>query len=63
MTFNQQVKCIAECDKGTFGYDCTNKCSTNCLNGLPCNKRTGHCDKECNPGYTESDCNTREFTH
>lgn len=39
LTFNQQVKCIAECDDGTFGYDCRNNCSTNCLNELPCNKK------------------------
>lgn len=61
MTFSQQLKCIAECDNGTFGFDCTSNCSTNCLNELPCNKRNGHCDNGCNPGYTGSDCKTREL--
>lgn len=48
------------CDDGTFGYDCIGKCSTNCLNELPCNKKTGHCENGCNPGYTDNDCSKRK---
>lgn len=40
------------CDDGSYGYDCVNNCSGHCLNGSHCNKQAGHCDKGCNPGYT-----------
>lgn len=51
---------FVECDGGTFGYDCIAICSTNCLNESPCNKKTGHCEDGCNPGYTDSDCSKSE---
>lgn len=47
---------FTECDEGTYGYNCSNNCSDHCLNNSPCNKQTGHCDKGCNPGYTDSYC-------
>lgn len=28
----------------------------------PCNKRSGHCDGGCNPGYTNIDCNKGKFS-
>lgn len=52
----------AECNEGTYGYNCTNKCSGHCLNNSPCNKQTGHCDGGCNPGYTNSNCSEGKFT-
>lgn len=39
-----------ECDDGTYGYDCVNNCSVNCLNNSKCNKQTGHCDEGCDMG-------------
>lgn len=44
---------FSEYDNGTFGYDCLNNYSGNCLNKSPCNKQTGHCDKGCKPRYTK----------
>lgn len=51
---------FVECDDGTFGYDCIAICSTYCLNESSCNKKTGHCEDGCNPGYTDSDCSKSE---
>lgn len=48
------------CDDGSYGYDCVNNCSGHCLNGSHCNKQAGHCDKRCNPGYTNGNCSKRE---
>lgn len=47
---------VKECDDGTFGYDCENKCSGNCQNGAPCDKDNGNCLNGCNPGYTYDNC-------
>lgn len=51
---------FVECDDGTYGYGCANNCSVHCLNDSLCNKQTGHCDKGCDPGYTENDCSKRK---
>ncbi|WAQ98354.1 PTPRZ-like protein [Mya arenaria] len=40
-----------ECDDGQFGKGCSGICG-HCLDGLPCNKRTGYCDQGCTPGWT-----------
>lgn len=47
---------VKECDDGTFGYDCENKCSGNCQNGALCDKDNGNCLNGCNPGYTYDNC-------
>ena len=47
---------VLVCDDGTFGYDCKNNCSGNCMNDSPCNTQTGHCDRGCKPGYTTENC-------
>lgn len=47
---------VIECNYGTYGYNCVNNCSGHCLNYSPCNKQTGHCDDECKPGYTDTNC-------
>lgn len=53
---------ITECSDGTYGYNCLNKCSGHCLYDYPCNKKTGHCDKGCSPGYTtDSACNKGKY--
>lgn len=45
-----------DCDNGTYDTDCINRCSGHCLNNYPCNKQTGHCERGCYPGYTNSNC-------
>ena len=47
---------FVECENGTHGYNCVNKCSGHCMNNYPCNKQTGHCDRGCNPGYNKNNC-------
>lgn len=46
-----------ECEIGTFGKGCSNRCSSQCLDNVPCNLATGHCDKGCATGYVEPFCN------
>lgn len=53
---------VTECIDGTYGYNCINNCSGHCLGDYPCNKQTGHCDRGCNPGYTNMDCSKGRFT-
>ena len=57
------INCFAVvvCEDGTFGYDCINNCSGNCLDDSPCNKQTGHCEGGCKPGYTNVLCNKRIY--
>lgn len=52
---------ITECTDGNYGLNCVNNCSDHCLNDLPCNKQTGHCNGGCNPGYTNGDCSKGKF--
>lgn len=51
-------KSITECIDGTYGENCTQRCSGNCLKNLPCNKQTGICDNGCIPGYTNKNCSS-----
>lgn len=53
---------VIGCDDGTYGYDCGNNCSGHCLNDSSCNKQTGHCDKGCELGYTNTDCSKGKIT-
>ncbi|XP_052791596.1 receptor-type tyrosine-protein phosphatase kappa-like [Mya arenaria] len=46
-----EVQVFAECDDGRFGTGCFGTCG-HCLDGLPCNKRTGYCDQGYAPGWT-----------
>lgn len=46
------------CEMGTFGKSCSNKCSGHCLENVPCNSTTGHCDSGCASGYVQPYCNT-----
>lgn len=55
-----QTKTVVDCDDSTYGYDCINNCSGNCLNGSLYNKQTGHCEKGCNSGYTSKDWSKRK---
>lgn len=49
---------ITECVDGTYGDNCTHRCSGNCLKNLPCNKQTGICNDGCIPGYTNKNCSS-----
>eukprot|EP00105_Crassostrea_gigas_P002395 XP_011414907.2 PREDICTED: receptor-type tyrosine-protein phosphatase epsilon-like [Crassostrea gigas] len=48
---------IFGCVIGMFGKGCNNQCSGNCLDNVPCNLTTGHCDSGCDSGYVEPFCN------
>lgn len=52
---------LTECVDGTFGFNCVNNCSGYCSNDSLCNKQTGHCDRGCKPGYSNSDCGKSKF--
>lgn len=45
------------CENETFGIDCSNHCSGNCLLKNTCNSTNGHCDNGCDSGYLEEFCN------
>ena len=44
------------CPPGTFGPNCINKCSGNCLHHATCDKETGKC-KACSEGWRNDFCN------
>ena len=48
-----------ECEDGSYGYNCVDKCSSNCLHDFPCNKTNGHCEQGCKPGYSKPLCDKR----
>lgn len=48
---------ITGCEIGTFGKGCSNRCSGYCLDNVPCNPTTGHCNSGCASGYEEPFCN------
>lgn len=51
------------CEIGNFGKGCNNQCSGHCLDKVPCNPTTGHCESGCASGYVEPFCNkSMEFT-
>lgn len=45
------------CEIGKIGKGCSNQCSGHCLDNVPCNSTTGHCDSGCDSGYVEPFCN------
>lgn len=47
---------VTECDAGTYGYNCLNRCSGHCSKNSACNKRTGNCDVGCEAGFANYDC-------
>lgn len=58
---NKSIINIA-CSNETYGPGCLFNCSGNCINGEPCDKKTGHCTA-CVDGYIGEQCNiSRSFT-
>lgn len=49
------------CNNGTFGPDCSNHCSGNCLHNVSCNSTNGQCDNGCALGYLEASCNKSKY--
>ncbi|XP_076077726.1 EGF-like and EMI domain-containing protein 1 [Mytilus galloprovincialis] len=47
--------CNTTCSSDTYGKDCLQACSTNCLNPT-CNHINGECIGECNDGWKGLDC-------
>lgn len=52
--------CFVECNDGTYGFYCSGHCAGHCLNESPCNKKSGHCERGCTPGFTNIDCSKRK---
>ncbi|XP_078330762.1 uncharacterized protein LOC111117668 [Crassostrea virginica] len=46
-----------KCSSGTYGKDCTNKCSEYCLHNKSCNHIDGTCTERCQNGYGGNICN------
>lgn len=46
---------LLDCDSGTYGADCNQTCSTNCLFNA-CDRYTGVCNYGCLPGYIMPYC-------
>lgn len=53
-TFYYNILVVA-CDEGTYGTNCSFKCSGNCLDGKACDKVNGNCGS-CAAGYEELKC-------
>lgn len=47
--------CMEGCPNGTFGFQCSKLCNSNC-SGKVCRSRTGKC-VACESGYTGDICN------
>lgn len=52
---------LVGCQDGTFGTNCNGTCG-HCHKGQPCDKETGTCPKECDPGYEGLYCNKSEIS-
>lgn len=54
-------KCsFTECNNGSYGNNCLEKCSANCLN-TPCNHSTGECTDGCKDGWQGFNCSQSLF--
>lgn len=51
--FYSMLLLITVCEIGTFGKGCSYRCRGHCLNNVPCDSTTGHCESGCAPGYAE----------
>lgn len=54
LSFSYLSTSIKECDNGTYGKDCTNKCG-NCQQ-QPCHHTNGTCLSGCSPSYKGETC-------
>ncbi|XP_052791577.1 multiple epidermal growth factor-like domains protein 10 [Mya arenaria] len=55
----QEPSCTLECCNGTYGLGCAYKCGA-CADGTPCNKSTGLCPGECDPGFVGDMCTEKD---
>ena len=46
---------VTECDDGTYGLNCAQKCGV-CRNFVPCNKTDGICQGGCEDGFNGDQC-------
>ena len=46
---------IPVCENGYYGSNCSKQCG-HCLNGQPCDKHIGFCDKGCQPHFQSPLC-------
>lgn len=53
-------KNTSACSDGSYGDNCTNKCSENCFQMTMCNKISGTCGK-CKDGWDSDFCNESKF--
>ena len=52
---------IQACSGGSYGKDCTYRCSGNCWNWEPCNPVDGRC-AQCMAGWENEFCNKSKFS-
>lgn len=45
------------CEIEKLGKGCSNRYSGQCVENVPCNSTTGHCDRGCASGYVQPFCN------
>lgn len=55
--FNLFLMWNIACEVEKLGKGCSNRCSGHCVENVPCNSTTGHCDRGCASGYVEPFCN------
>ena len=58
--FLKKKENISACSDGSYGDNCTKKCSENCFLKTMCNKISGTCGK-CKPGWDNEICNESKF--
>lgn len=47
---------LTVCDEMWYGVNCSQRCAGHCKDNDTCNHVTGQCDRGCDAGWTQSDC-------
>lgn len=47
---------LTVCDEMWYGVNCSQRCAGHCKDNDTCNYVTGQCDRGCDAGWTQSDC-------